>query len=77
MSTINSPTSVVSEKFEDDSPVDTKSTGLDFDFGGESTLPPPPKLTSKEEKRLWRKIDLKLMPILTVVYLVSFIDRGE
>ncbi|XP_006457076.1 hypothetical protein AGABI2DRAFT_188790 [Agaricus bisporus var. bisporus H97] len=77
MSTINSPTSVVSEKFEDDSPVDTKSTGLDFDFGGESTLPPPPKLTSKEEKRLWRKIDLKLMPILTVVYLVSFIDRGN
>jgi hypothetical protein len=73
---VNSPTSVVSEKLGYDSPTETTSIGLNFDFGGESTLPPPPELTAGEEKRLWRKIDFKLMPILTVVYLMSFIDRG-
>jgi hypothetical protein len=33
-----------------------------FDFGGESTLPPPPTLTAEEERKLWQKIDLRLMP---------------
>jgi hypothetical protein len=74
---VNSPTAVVSEKLAPyDSHIEAASTGLKVDFGGESTLPPPPELTVEEEKRLWRKIDLKLMPILTVVYLMSFIDRG-
>jgi len=49
----------------------------DFDFGGEASLPPPPALTEEEEKRLWRKIDLRLMPILSLMYLLSFMDRGE
>jgi hypothetical protein len=49
----------------------------DIDFGGESALPPPPKLTAEEEKKLWRKIDLRLMPILSCMYLASFIDRGK
>lgn len=48
----------------------------DFDFGGESTLPSPPTLTPEEERRLWRKVDMRLMPILAVMYLFSFIDRG-
>ncbi|KAH8091641.1 MFS general substrate transporter [Cristinia sonorae] len=48
-----------------------------FDFGGDSTLPPPPTLTPEEEKRIWRKIDMKLMPILTLMYLASFLDRGN
>lgn len=48
-----------------------------FDFGGDSSLPPPPQLTAEEEKRLWRKIDYRLMPILTLMYLCSFLDRGE
>lgn len=48
-----------------------------FDFGGDSILPPPPQLTAEEEKRLWRKIDYRLMPILTLMYLCSFLDRGE
>ncbi|KAF7376511.1 hypothetical protein MSAN_00067100 [Mycena sanguinolenta] len=47
-----------------------------FDFGGESTLPPPPTLTAEEERKLWRKIDLRLMPILSLLYLSSFLDRG-
>ncbi len=46
------------------------------DFGGDSTLPPPPQLTAEEERRLWRKVDLRILPILTLMYLCSFLDRG-
>ncbi|KAF8153406.1 MFS general substrate transporter [Crassisporium funariophilum] len=53
------------------------SVSDDVDFGGESTLPPPPTLTDEEERRLWRKIDLRLMPILSLMYLLSFLDRGN
>ncbi|RPD60540.1 MFS general substrate transporter [Lentinus tigrinus ALCF2SS1-7] len=49
----------------------------DLAYGGEDTLPPPPTLTAEEEKRLWRKIDMRLMPILTLMYLCSFLDRGN
>ena len=49
----------------------------DIDFGGESTLPPPPVLTAEAERRLYRKIDMRLMPILALMYLLSFMDRGE
>jgi len=48
-----------------------------FDFGGESNLPPPPTLSPEEERKLWRKIDLRLMPILSLMYLFSFLDRGN
>lgn len=47
------------------------------DSKNESTLPPPPTLTPEQEKKLYRKIDLWLMPILTLMYLASFLDRGE
>ncbi|KAJ7761116.1 MFS general substrate transporter [Mycena metata] len=43
----------------------------------ESSLPPPPTLTVEEERKLWRKIDLRLMPILSLMYLVSFLDRSN
>ncbi|KAF8199833.1 MFS general substrate transporter [Mycena galopus ATCC 62051] len=49
----------------------------DIDFGGESTLPPPPSLSAEEERKLWRRIDLRLMPILSLMYLCSFLDRGN
>lgn len=49
----------------------------DLDFGNESKLPPPPTLTVEEENKLWRKIDLRLLPILSLIYLFSFLDRGE
>ncbi|KAJ3808870.1 MFS general substrate transporter [Lentinula aff. lateritia] len=49
----------------------------DYDFGGESQLPPPPDLSQEDERKLWRKIDLRLMPILCVIYLMSFMDRGN
>ncbi|RDB15711.1 High-affinity nicotinic acid transporter [Hypsizygus marmoreus] len=44
---------------------------------GESSEPPPPVFTAAQEKKLWRKIDLKLMPILALLYMLSFIDRGN
>lgn len=50
---------------------------VNIDFAGESSLPPPPSLTKAEEKWLYRKIDLKLMPILSLMYLGAFLDRGE
>ncbi|KAJ7495975.1 MFS general substrate transporter [Mycena galericulata] len=62
-----------------DSQLGEKSSGSSehLDFGGESTLPPPPTLTTEEERKLWRKIDLRLMPILSLMYLLSFLDRGN
>ncbi|PAV19560.1 MFS general substrate transporter [Pyrrhoderma noxium] len=41
------------------------------------SLPPPPVLDHEQEKRLYRKIDLRLMPILSIMYLCSFLDRGN
>ncbi|KAK0433430.1 MFS general substrate transporter [Armillaria borealis] len=46
-------------------------------FSGEATLPPPPAFAEEQEKKLWRKIDLRLMPILSLMYLFSFLDRGN
>ncbi|KAI0672087.1 MFS general substrate transporter [Trametes maxima] len=40
-------------------------------------LPLPPVLTAEEERRLWRKIDVRLIPIATILYLVSYVDRGN
>ncbi|KAI0294708.1 MFS general substrate transporter [Multifurca ochricompacta] len=48
-----------------------------FDFGGDSQLPPPPTLTPQQESALYRKVDIRLMPILAVMYLFSFLDRGN
>ena len=50
---------------------------FDIDFGGDTTLPPPPTLTAEQEKRLWRKVDVRLLPILTLMFLASYLDRGE
>lgn len=46
-------------------------------YGGEETLPPPPELNAEQQKALYRKIDMRLMPILTLMYLCSFLDRGN
>ena len=48
-----------------------------IDFGGDSKLPPPPKWTPDKERKLYRKVDLWLMPILTLMYLCSFLERGN
>ncbi|KAL5497685.1 hypothetical protein ACEPAH_2616 [Sanghuangporus vaninii] len=62
---------VISEDVTDEK----KKIGARFDFGGDSTLPPPPELSPEEVKRLYRKIDLRILPILSLMYLCSFLDR--
>lgn len=61
------------EEKKHDEVIETVSLPIGKD---EDTLPAPPKLTAEQEKRLYRKIDLWLMPILTLMYLASFLDRG-
>ena len=41
------------------------------------SLEHPPVLTQKEQKQLWRKVDLRLMPVVVVMYLCSFLDRAN
>ncbi|KIK90891.1 hypothetical protein PAXRUDRAFT_150882 [Paxillus rubicundulus Ve08.2h10] len=36
-----------------------------------------PVLTEAQEAKLWRKIDLWLMPMIALMYLFSFMDRGN
>lgn len=43
-----------------------------------SSLPPARiPLTPKEESQLWFKVDLRLMPIIALMYLLCFMDRGN
>ena len=46
-------------------------------YGGDSELPPPPSLTTQEEKRLYRKIDWHIIPIITMMYLSLSVDRSN
>ncbi|EJD40522.1 MFS general substrate transporter [Auricularia subglabra TFB-10046 SS5] len=39
--------------------------------------PPPVQFTGKDITRVYRKIDLRLLPMLGLMYLLSFIDRGN
>jgi len=36
-----------------------------------------PSFTPHEQKRILRKVDWRLVPLLSFLYLVSFIDRGN
>ncbi|KZT08235.1 MFS general substrate transporter [Laetiporus sulphureus 93-53] len=40
-------------------------------------LPSPPTLTPEQEKTLWKKVDRRILPILTIMYFCSFLDRGN
>ena len=46
-------------------------------YGGDDALPSPPVLTEEEERRLWRRVDLHIMPYITLMYLCSFVDRSN
>jgi hypothetical protein len=59
----------------EDTQVKQASSEDHLDFGGDSTLPPPPSLSDEEERKLWRKVDLRLMPILSLMYLLSLTFR--
>ncbi|KAH9903171.1 MFS general substrate transporter [Cubamyces lactineus] len=43
----------------------------------DSALRSMPALTAEEERTLWRKVDMRLVPIATALYLVSYLDRGN
>ena len=32
--------------------------------------------TPEQERKLWRRIDLRIMPIISLMYLLCFVDRG-
>lgn len=36
-----------------------------------------PPFTTQEQKKILRKVDWRLVPLLSFLYLVSFIDRGN
>lgn len=36
-----------------------------------------PSFTPEEQKKILRKVDWRLVPLLSFLYLVSFIDRGN
>ncbi|EIW53164.1 MFS general substrate transporter [Trametes versicolor FP-101664 SS1] len=55
--------------------VTTEAT--DIAYPVEQELSTPPTLTAEEERLLWRKIDLRLLPILIIMYLVASIDRSN
>lgn len=35
-----------------------------------------PELPPDEQRRLWRKVDKRILPILSVMYLCCYLDRG-
>ena len=53
----------------------TESPGTD-DISGVEGVPPCPELTLEQQRRAYRKVDFRLLPILTIMYLASFLDRG-
>ena len=65
--------------------IDTASTGAMGEEKSKAAVevmmedrdPAPPVLSEEEERRLWRKIDWHIMPIVTVMYLCSFVDRSN
>ncbi|KAF2100891.1 putative MFS nicotinic acid transporter Tna1 [Rhizodiscina lignyota] len=38
---------------------------------------PPVQFTKEEEKKILRRIDIRLIPLLSILYLISFLDRGN
>lgn len=34
-------------------------------------------LTATQQNRIWRRVDLRLIPIITIMYLLAFMDRGR
>ncbi|KAI0696756.1 MFS general substrate transporter [Cerioporus squamosus] len=58
-------------------PVRASSEGKASVDEGHDTAERPPVLTRKEQRRLWRKVDLRLMPTVTIMYLCSFLDRAN
>ena len=82
MITGGSPTNILRKDGVEISMIEQHSPSLDVKdrtlaYGGDDMLPPPPGLTEEEERRLWRRVDLHIMPYITLMYLCSFADRSN
>ena len=54
-------------------PMDEPAT-LDYFEGGRAE---PPMLSPEDERRLWRKVDVRLVPIIILLYVCSFLDKSN
>lgn len=61
---------------KDEEKIEIVATEFFADPNTDGERSPPPELTPELEKKLYRKIDLWLMPILGMMYLSAFLDRG-
>ncbi|KAG8216269.1 hypothetical protein J3R82DRAFT_8321, partial [Butyriboletus roseoflavus] len=69
--------SIAPENNRDGSPVDKGTLEAQIERIHSADDDAPRALSPEAEKRLWRKVDLRLMPILSLMYLLSFMDRGN
>lgn len=35
-----------------------------------------PALSPEQQRRLWRKVDMRILPVLSALYLCCYLDRG-
>jgi hypothetical protein len=57
--------------------VDVELAVLETTVNNGTTLLSPPELTPAQESKLWRKMDLRLLPILAFIFLMAYMDRGD
>ena len=69
--------SITPKNSHDGSPVDKNSLEAQDKQVYSADDDTHPALSPEAEKRLWRKVDLRLMPILSLMYLLCFMDRGR
>lgn len=54
-----------------------RASSFDTDAEENHLIRPSFEYTELEEKALWRRVDLHVMPILAGLYLASFLDRSS
>lgn len=69
----NEKSSEISGKYE----VQEIECSESIDIEAPASAPPVLMLTPAEEDKLYRKIDLRIMPMLVIMYTCSFLDRGK
>jgi hypothetical protein len=68
------PHSTMSDIGKDHASIVEHSASDDED--SKSTKATVPQFTEEQQKAVWAKIDRRLLPILSLLYLFSFLDRG-
>ena len=80
MANISADSKIHDEKLETGTePVSEYSSGetlhtVDKGYGADTVIS---HLSKKEEQRILRKVDYRLVPILALLYLVAFVDRSN